>query len=293
MWYKIFSIADNSLIVKSGDNGLIAPLFVVFYILGGDKMNSKSVEICGINTSMLPKINSQECVKLLKEMKNGNEKAKEKLIMANMRLVLSVIKKFNNPSLSKDDLFQAGCLGLIKAATNFDLSVGVKFSTYAVPMIIGEVKRCVRQRNSLRVPRSIRDTAYKVLKMRNQIEREDKEATNEEIARRLNIREKEVAYALDAISDTVSLYDPVYNKEGDTLLIMDQLADETTVDVWTENVALKNALNELNEREQKIIYLRYYEGKTQTEISTEIGLSQAQVSRLEKNALCAIKNKIS
>ena len=246
-------------------------------------MNSKSVEICGINTSMLPKINSQECVKLLKEMKNGNEKAKEKLIMANMRLVLSVIKKFNNPSLSKDDLFQAGCLGLIKAATNFDLSVGVKFSTYAVPMIIGEVKRCVRQRNSLRVPRSIRDTAYKVLKMRNQIEREDKEATNEEIARRLNIREKEVAYALDAISDTVSLYDPVYNKEGDTLLIMDQLADETTVDVWTENVALKNALNELNEREQKIIYLRYYEGKTQTEISTEIGLSQAQVSRLEKN----------
>ena len=153
-------------------------------------MNSKSVEICGINTSMLPKINSQECVKLLKEMKNGNEKAKEKLIMANMRLVLSVIKKFNNPSLSKDDLFQAGCLGLIKAATNFDLSVGVKFSTYAVPMIIGEVKRCVRQRNSLRVPRSIRDTAYKVLKMRNQIEREDKEATNEEIARQQKKLEK-------------------------------------------------------------------------------------------------------
>ena len=188
-------------------------------------MTNKSVEICGINTSELPKINSSECSKLLQEMKNGSKDAKDKLILANMRLVLSVIKKFNGQAVSKDDLFQAGCIGLIKAATNFDLSVGVKFSTYAVPMIIGEVKRYLRTRNSMRVSRSIRDTAYKVLKTRNQLEREHEEATAAEIARRLDIREREVAYALDAISDTVSLYDPVYNKEGDTLLIMDQLAD--------------------------------------------------------------------
>ncbi len=257
-------------------------------------MTNKSVEICGINTSELPKINSSECSKLLQEMKNGSKDAKDKLILANMRLVLSVIKKFNGQSVSKDDLFQAGCIGLIKAATNFDLSVGVKFSTYAVPMIIGEVKRYLRTRNSMRVSRSIRDTAYKVLKTRNQLEREHEEATAAEIARRLDIREREVAYALDAISDTVSLYDPVYNKEGDTLLIMDQLADEfNTVERWTENAALENAMKDLGERERKIIYLRYYEGKTQTEISTEIGLSQAQVSRLEKNALSLIKSKIS
>lgn len=257
-------------------------------------MTNKSVEICGINTSELPKINSSECSKLLLEMKNGSKDAKDKLILANMRLVLSVIKKFNGQAVSKDDLFQAGCIGLIKAATNFDLSVGVKFSTYAVPMIVGEVKRYLRTRNSMRVSRSIRDTAYKVLKTRNQLEREHEEASAAEIARRLDIREREVAYALDAISDTVSLYDPVYNKEGDTLLIMDQLADEfNTVERWTENAALENAMKDLGERERKIIYLRYYEGKTQTEISTEIGLSQAQVSRLEKNALSFIKSKIS
>lgn len=196
--------------------------------------------------------------------------------------------------VSKDDLFQAGCVGLIKAASNFDLSVGVKFSTYAVPMIIGEVKRYLRSRNSMRIARSIRDTAYKVLKTRNQIEKEYEEATSAEIARRLAIRESEVAYCLDAISDTVSLYEPVYNKEGDTLLIMDQLADEKNTDEnWTENAALKCAMENLDERERRIIYLRYYEGKTQTEISGEIGLSQAQVSRLEKNALLFIKNKIS
>lgn len=257
-------------------------------------MTNKSVEICGINTSELPKINCSECNKLLIEMKNGNKQAKEKLILANMRLVLSVIKKFNTSSVSKDDLFQAGCIGLIKAVENFDLSVGVKFSTYAVPMIIGEVKRHLRTRNSMRVPRSIRDTAYKVLKTRNQLEREHEETTAEEIAKRLDIRAAEVAYALDAISDTVSLYEPVYSKEGDTLLIMDQLADDfNTVERWTENAALETALNTLCERERKIIYSRYYEGKTQTEISQEIGLSQAQVSRLEKNALTSMKSKIS
>lgn len=257
-------------------------------------MTNKSVEICGINTSELPKINCNECNKLLSEMKNGNKDAKEKLVLANMRLVLSVIKKFNAANVCKDDLFQAGCIGLIKAVENFDMSVGVKFSTYAVPMIIGEVKRHLRTRNSMRVPRSIRDTAYKVLKTRNQLERDHEETSAEEIAKRLDIRAVEVAYALDAISDTVSLYDPVYSKEGDTLLIMDQLADDfNTVERWTENAALETALNTLGERERKIIYSRYYEGKTQTEISQEIGLSQAQVSRLEKNALCLIKSKIS
>lgn len=257
-------------------------------------MTNKSVEICGINTSELPKINCNECNKLLSEMKNGNKDAKEKLILANMRLVLSVIKKFNAANVCKDDLFQAGCIGLIKAVENFDLSVGVKFSTYAVPMIIGEVKRHLRTRNSMRIPRSIRDTAYKVLKTRNQLEREHEETSAEEIAKRLDIRAAEVAYALDAISDTVSLYEPVYSKEGDTLLIMDQLADDfNTVERWTENAALETALNTLGERERKIIYSRYYEGKTQTEISQEIGLSQAQVSRLEKNALCLMKSKIS
>lgn len=257
-------------------------------------MTNKSVEICGINTSELPKINCNECNKLLSEMKNGNKDAKEKLILANMRLVLSVIKKFNAANVCKDDLFQAGCIGLIKAVENFDLSVGVKFSTYAVPMIIGEVKRHLRTRNSMRIPRSIRDTAYKVLKTRNQLEREHEETSTEEIAKRLDIRAAEVAYALDAISDTVSLYEPVYSKEGDTLLIMDQLADDfNTVERWTENAALETALNTLGERERKIIYSRYYEGKTQTEISQEIGLSQAQVSRLEKNALCLMKSKIS
>lgn len=257
-------------------------------------MTNKSVEICGINTSELPKINCNECNKLLSEMKNGNKDAKEKLVLANMRLVLSVIKKFNAANVCKDDLFQAGCIGLIKAVENFDMSVGVKFSTYAVPMIIGEVKRHLRTRNSMRVPRSIRDTAYKVLKTRNQLERDHEETSAEKIAKRLDIRAVEVAYALDAISDTVSLYDPVYSKEGDTLLIMDQLADDfNTVERWTENAALETALNTLGERERKIIYSRYYEGKTQTEISQEIGLSQAQVSRLEKNALCLIKSKIS
>lgn len=257
-------------------------------------MSNQSVKICGVNTSELPKINCVQCNELIKKMQAGDKSAKDKLILANMRLVLSVIKKINVSTVSKDDLFQAGCVGLIKAAGNFDLSVGVKFSTYAVPMIIGEVKRFLRSRNSMRVARSIRDTAYKVLKTRNQIEKEYEEATSLEIARRLAIKESEVAYALDAISDPVSLYDPVYNKEGDTLLIMDQLSDEiNTEERWTENAALKNAVFSLSERERKIIYLRYYEGKTQTEISGEIGLSQAQVSRLEKNALSEIKNKIS
>ncbi|MBQ4586851.1 MAG: sigma-70 family RNA polymerase sigma factor, partial [Clostridia bacterium] len=211
---------------------------------------NKSVCICGVNTATLPKINATECEKLLVAVKRGDKGAKDKLVMANVRLVLSVIKRFNNSGVSSDDMFQVGCVGLIKAADNFDLSVGVKFSTYAVPMIIGEIKRFLRSKNSMRVSRSIRDTAYKALKMRCEIERDNQEAAVCEIARRLDVAESEVAYALDAISDTVSLYDPVFNKQGDTLMIVDQLADEFNTDErWSESVALNNAIKDLDERE--------------------------------------------
>jgi RNA polymerase sporulation-specific sigma factor len=204
------------------------------------------------------------------------------------------MKRFRTRSASQDDVFQAGCVGLIKAIDNFDISVGVKFSTYAVPMIMGEMKRFLRDGNSLRVSRSIRDTAYQVLKAREMIESRDEEATIANIAREMQVAEKEVVYALDAISDPVSIYEPVYNKSGDTLLLMDQLCDEKNTDeVWTEHVALGEALEKLGEREKKILFLRYYEGKTQTEISEEVGISQAQVSRLEKNALNNIKLNIS
>ena len=254
---------------------------------------SNKVVICGVNTSTLPHVTEKQSNELLTRIKLGDESARDEFIVANMRLVLSVIKRFWTKSRSSDDVFQAGCIGLIKAIDNFDLSFGVKFSTYAVPMIMGEIKRLLRDGNSMRVPRSIRDTAYQVLKTRGEIEKRDEEATLEKIAQEMNSTMKEVVYALDAISDTVSLYDPVYNKAGDTLLLMDQLGDEKCTDEnWTEKVAIDNAMNTLNERERKIIYLRYFEGKTQTEISQEVGISQAQVSRLEKTALSSIKHEI-
>ncbi len=255
-------------------------------------MNSK-VCICGVNTAELPKISLSESNELLKQIADGNERAREQFVVANMRLVLSVIKRFWRNKANSDDVFQAGCIGLIKAIDNFDLSFNVRFSTYAVPMIIGEIKRFLRDGNSLRVPRSIRDTAYKVLKTRGEIEARDEEATLDKIAKEMNIAESEVAYALDAISDTVSLYEPVFNKAEDTLLLMDQLGDQKNTDEnWTENVALTQAVSYLGEREKRIIYLRYYEGKTQTEISQDLGISQAQVSRLEKTALQDIKRAI-
>ena len=228
---------------------------------------SKSVVICGINTSTLPKLTIEQSTDLLIKIKGGDEWAREEFIVGNMRLVLSIIKRFWNNNKSPDDVFQAGCIGLIKAIDNFDLSVGVKFSTYAVPMIIGEIKRFIRDGNSMRVSRSIRDTAYRVLQVRSELERADQEATMDKIADKMQVAVSEVVYALDAISDTVSLFDPVYNKSGDTLLLMDQLGDEkNTEENWTESVALGSALDCLDEREKKIIYLRYYEGKTQTEM---------------------------
>ena len=254
----------------------------------------QKVEICGVDTSGLPKLTAKENEELMVRIKQGDKQARDKFIIGNMRLVLSLVKRFRIKNLGVDDVFQAGCVGLIKAIDGFDLSVGVKFSTYAVPMIIGEIKRYLRDGNSLRVSRSIRDMAYKVLKAREMIEERDEEATIEKIAAELKVAEREVVYALDAISDPISIYEPVYNKSGDTLLLMDQLCDEKNTDeIWTEHVALGEALGKLGEREKKILFLRYYEGKTQTEISEEVGISQAQVSRLEKNALQNIRLNIS
>ena len=254
----------------------------------------QKVEICGVDTSGLPKLTAKDNEELMIRLKKGDKEARDKFIIGNMRLVLSLVKRFRIRNLGADDVFQAGCVGLIKAIDGFDIAVGVKFSTYAVPMIVGEIKRYLRDGNSLRVSRSIRDMAYKVLKTREEIEERDEEATIEKIAEALQTTEREVVYALDAISDSISIYEPVYNKSGDTLLLMDQLCDEKNTDeIWTERVALGEAMEKLGERERKILYLRYYEGKTQTEISEEVGISQAQVSRLEKNALQNIRLNIS
>lgn len=256
---------------------------------------SYKVEISGINTAVLPHLTAEQSAELLLRIKNGDESARETFILANMRLVLSIVRRFSCAGkVPLDDVFQAGCVGLIKAINNFNVSLGLCFSTYAVPLIIGEIKRLLRGSNSLRIARSIRDTAYKVLKAREAIEAEDREATNEEIALRLGIDEREVVYALDAISDTVSLFDPVYSKGGDELLLMDQLGDEkNTEERWTECVALTSAMDSLEERERTILQLRYYEGRTQTEISESVGLSQAQISRLEKSALASVKKMMS
>lgn len=251
------------------------------------------VVICGVETSGLPKLSNKEQEELMLKIKAGDEVAREKFIVANMRLVLSLVKRFWSKKANADDVFQVGCVGLIKAIDNFDISVGVKFSTYAVPMILGEIKRYLRDGNSLRVSRSIRDTAYKVLKVREKLEESDEDVTYDKIAKEMNVAVSEVAYALDAISDPVSLYDPVYNKQGDTLLLMDQIFDAKNNDeVWTEKAALYEAMSRLGEREKSILFLRYFEGKTQTEISSEVGISQAQVSRLEKSALKRIKEDI-
>ena len=254
----------------------------------------QKVEICGVDTSGLPKLSAKENEELIKRIKAGDRAARDTFIVGNMRLVLSLVKRFRIKNLGADDVFQAGCVGLIKAIDGFDINVGVKFSTYAVPMIVGEIKRYLRDGNSLRVSRSIRDMAYRVLQAREDIESGDEEATTQKIAEKLQVAEREVVYALDAISDPVSLFEPVYNKSGDTLLLMDQLCDEKSSDeIWTEHVALGEAMEKLGEREKRILFLRYYEGKTQTEISEEVGISQAQVSRLEKNALNDIRKNIS
>lgn len=248
------------------------------------------VVICGVDTSTLPKLNGKEIQELMLRLKGGDDGARQQFIIGNMRLVLSVVQRFMGRRENIDDIFQVGCVGLIKAIDNFDTTLNVKFSTYAVPMIIGEIRRFLRDNNSIRVSRSLRDTAYKALQAREMLELAGNlEPTLEEIAAAIDTPLKDVVYALDAISDPVSLYEPVYNDGGDTIMLMDQLGDnKNSEEIWNENVSLKESINKLDEREKQILYLRYYMGKTQIEVSDEIGISQAQVSRLEKNALKSI-----
>ena len=254
----------------------------------------KKVEICGVNTSKLPVLTNEEKEKLFIEIKKGNEEARQKFINGNLKLVLSVIKRFNNRNENADDLFQVGCIGLIKAIDNFDLSQNVLFSTYAVPMIIGEIRRHLRDNNSIRVSRSLRDIAYKALQMREQIlNEENRDATIDEIAQRLGFEKEEISHALDAIQEPVSLYEPVYNDGADALFIMDQISDNKNIDeIWVEDIAISEGLKKLTVRERNIIKKRFFDGKTQMEVADEIGISQAQVSRLEKTALLHMRKSI-
>lgn len=252
------------------------------------------VEICGVNTAKLKVLKNEETAELLKRTKQGDMKAREELIAGNLRLVLSVIQKFTNRGENVDDLFQVGCIGLIKAIDNFNVDLDVRFSTYGVPMIIGEIRRYLRDNSSLRVSRSMRDTAYKVLQAKERyISEHQKEPTIEEIAQMLEIKREEVVFALDAIVDPVSLYEPVYSDGGDTICVMDQVRDSKNTDEsWLDQIALKEAISRLSERERHILNLRFFEGKTQMEVSAEVGISQAQVSRLEKNAINQIKKNL-
>ncbi len=254
----------------------------------------KKVEICGVNTSKLPVLSNEEKEKLFIEIKNGSEEARQTFINGNLKLVLSVIKRFSNRNENPDDLFQVGCIGLIKAIDNFDLSQNVLFSTYAVPMIIGEIRRYLRDNNSIRVSRSLRDIAYKALQIRERILNvENRDATIEEVAKELEISKEEVAYALDAIQEPVSLYEPVYNDGADALFIMDQVSDNKNTDeLWTEDIAISEGMKKLNPRERMILKKRFFDGKTQMEVADEIGISQAQVSRLEKSALNHMKKSV-
>ena len=252
------------------------------------------VEICGVNTAKLKVLSNEETIALLRRTKEGDMEARERLINGNLRLVLSVIQKFSNRGENPDDLFQVGCVGLIKAIDGFDLNQPVRFSTYGVPMIIGEIRRYLRDNSSIRVSRSMRDTAYKVMQAREKLMAQtQKEPTVEQIAQALDIPREDVVFAMDAIVEPVSLYDPIYEHGGDTICVMDQVSDtRNTDDSWLEKIALKEALKRLGQRERRILALRFYEGKTQMEVSNEVGISQAQVSRLEKNALNTIRKNI-
>ena len=249
------------------------------------------VEICGVNTAKLKVLKSEETMELLRRTKEGDAAARQKLIEGNLRLVLSVIQRFDRRGENADDLFQVGCIGLIKAIDNFNVDLNVKFSTYGVPMIIGEIRRYLRDNSSMRVSRSMRDTAYKVLQAKEQfMSQHQREPTVEEIAQILDVRREEIVFALEAITDPVSLYEPVYSDSGDTVCVMDQVKDsKNTDDSWLERIALKEAVARLPERERKILALRFFQGKTQMEVSVEVGISQAQVSRLEKGALEQIR----
>jgi RNA polymerase sporulation-specific sigma factor len=245
------------------------------------------VEICGVNTAKLKVLKEKEKRSLLIQMQNGDGTARETFINGNLRLVLSVIQRFNNRGENVDDLFQVGCIGLMKSIDNFDLSQNVRFSTYAVPMIIGEIRRYLRDNNSIRVSRSLRDIAYKALVVRDRLIKENnKEPSISQIAKELNIPREDVVFALDAIQDPVSLYEPIYHDGGDAIYVMDQVKDSKNTDEsWVENISIKEAMKRLTDREKLILNLRFFNGRTQMEVANEIGISQAQVSRLEKTAL--------
>lgn len=252
------------------------------------------VEICGVNTSKLPVLKEKEMKELLIKMRNGDGFSREKFINGNLRLVLSVIQRFNNRGENVDDLFQVGCIGLMKAIDNFDLEQNVKFSTYAVPMIIGEIRRYLRDNNSIRVSRSLRDIAYRALLVRDKLVNDNnKEPTISQIAKELKLPREEVVFALDAIQDPVSLFEPIYHDGGDAIYVMDQISDNKNQDEsWLENISIKEAMKKLNDREKLILTLRFFNGRTQMEVADEIGISQAQVSRLEKTALKHMKKYI-
>ena len=252
------------------------------------------VEICGVETSALPVLTNERMRELFPKVHGGDKAAREEFIQGNLRLVLSVIQRFSGRGENADDLFQVGCIGLMKALDNFDTTQNVRFSTYAVPMIIGEIRRYLRDNNAIRVSRSMRDTAYKALRTRDQLQADKgREPTVTEIAEAMQIPREDVVFALESIQDPVSLFEPVYNDGGDALYIMDQVRDEKTRDeAWVEEIAIRDAMQRLTDREKRILRLRFYEGRTQMEVAGEIGISQAQVSRLEKNALLHMRKHV-
>ena len=255
---------------------------------------ANKVKVCGVDTSTLPKLTNEQLTELMKKVKQGDELARDEFVVANLRLVLSVVQRFVNKKEKSDDMFQVGCVGLMKAIDNFDLSLNVRFSTYAVPMIIGEIRRFLRDNNSIRVSRSLRDIAYRALGARESLVKKlDREPTNDEIATEIGEDVRQVNFALDAISETVSLNEPVYSDGNEAVRVMDQVSDtKNSDDAMTEKIAIKDAVSKLSPKEKEILMMRYFIGKTQMEVSEEVGISQAQVSRLEKNALEAIKRNL-
>ena len=252
------------------------------------------VDLCGLDTSKLPVLTPQRMQELYPLVHSGDKAARDEFIQGNLRLVLSVIQRFSGRGENVDDLFQVGCIGLMKALDNFDVSQNVRFSTYAVPMVIGEIRRYLRDNNAIRVSRSMREPAYRVLQAREKLQRENqREPTVEQIAKELDIPREEVVFAMDAVVDPVSLFDPVYSDGGDTVCVMDQVRDTRNTDEsWLDRIALREAVDKLSPREQRILAMRFYDGKTQMEVSGEIGISQAQVSRLEKNAISTIRRNL-
>ena len=249
------------------------------------------VEICGIDTSSLKVLREDKKLELIRRAHNGDRIARDEMIRGNLKLVLSVIQRFSNRGEPLDDLFQVGCMGLIKAIDNFNTDLQVRFSTYAVPMIIGEVRRYLRDNNAVRVSRSLRDTAYKAIQVRERLSSElNREPKVEEIAKELDMSKEDVVIALEAIVEPVSLYEPVYNEGGDAIYVMDQIGDSNTPDSWMDEILIRDSIKNLSQREKNILNLRFMLGKTQTEVAKEIGISQAQVSRLDKGALKKIKN---